>query len=830
MNNIWIFDCEVVIHDWLFVFKQYLEDGNGDYIVIHNDSAALNQFILDYQPMLCGFNNKHYDSYILKAALYGRSPEEIKALNDFIILQECNGFDWPLMKGAQVPWFDQMDVKDDMQDGLSLKAIEGHLGMDIRESTVSFDIDRELTDAELEEMIFYCKHDVDATEAILRLRKGYFDAKRELGRMAGLSEQKSVYMTNAKLTAAYLNAVPHEFGDERQYSLPPRLNLQYIPSEVLEFFDRQHDLTISDRELFKRKTVISVGGCPTTIGFGGIHAALPSYTEEAQGTRIIRNYDVASLYPSLMLECGYTSRCMADPEWYKKVYTTRIAAKKSGDKKTANTLKLVLNTTYGAMLDKFNNLYDPRMGRNVCVGGQMYILELAQHYVDSIPSLRLIQLNTDGLMVSLEQDDLPKLLAINDEWQQRTHLNLEEDQIERIVQKDVNNYVEIQVGGAVKCKGGYLTMGIAAAGAFNVNNTMNVVKKALMAFLVDGTPVEEFIANDNDVTDYQIIAKAGGNYSHCFQLVDGEEVGVQKVNRVFACNNIHMGRIFKVHRDTGGVAKIENLPDHCMICNFEMPGISEIDKQFYINMTRKRIADFRGDKKGRKDMASTKNVYQKLLEARVKFMGSGVKKSGINRNVGFKYFELEDIVPVATRIFGEVGLIPAVNFSPEQAIMTIINVDAPDQCISFRCEMKEALQNKAVTPIQSYGAAITYTRRYLYQLALDISENDELDGTMEADKPVEAPAAVPVKKSIPATPAQREEVKQELTNPDGPASELQIKQLKAALKKLRDANPDAKKMIAEIGVVTKNLTEISKKQCEELMIQVGEELAKVESK
>ena len=51
------------------------------------------------------------------------------------------------------------------------------------------------------------------------------------------------------------------------------------------------------------------------------------------------------------------------------------------------------------------------------------------------------------------------------------------------------------------------------------------------------------------------------------------------------------------------------------------------------------------------------NVRQKLAKARLYFLNKKVTKSGKNMNLEFKYFELEDIVPSAIRIFAELGLV-----------------------------------------------------------------------------------------------------------------------------------------------------------------------------
>ena len=106
--------------------------------------------------------------------------------------------------------------------------------------------------------------------------------------------------------------------------------------------------------------------------------------------RILRNYDVASYYPHLMTLYDYTSRNIPSAEMFENVLKTRMTAKSSGDKATANALKLVVNTTYGAMLNQYNDLYDPLMGRSVCVTGQLFLFELGSHLYNDIPDLRIV--------------------------------------------------------------------------------------------------------------------------------------------------------------------------------------------------------------------------------------------------------------------------------------------------------------------------------------------------------------------------------------------------------------------------------------------------------
>lgn len=265
------YDCEVFHSDWIVVFEDY---ETKHFTVIHNDNDALRACI-DDDSVYCGFNSKGYDQYIIKAICAGFSPEEIKRINDWIIAGN-QGWECPLLQGVRF-WFNNIDIKDDMQMGLSLKAIEGHLGMNIQETEVDFDLDRPLTQEEIDLTIKYCKHDVDATEKIIDLRKNYLQNKINIGKLAGLSDVKALSMTNAKLTAAMLKARLTERDDEREYQYPDNLRREYIPKEVFDFFDRMKDDSLSDKDVFTGKLNITIGECPVTIGYGGIHGAIPNF-------------------------------------------------------------------------------------------------------------------------------------------------------------------------------------------------------------------------------------------------------------------------------------------------------------------------------------------------------------------------------------------------------------------------------------------------------------------------------------------------------------------------------------------------------------------------
>lgn len=839
--NWFTYDIESYQYDFFVVFKN---KETGEYFEFHNDNDGVKDFINEY-GVYCGFNTKSFDQYIIKAIVAGFTPEEVKRLSDWLVENNDNqGWQYPDLKGVYYR-FNNIDIRDDVQQGLSLKAIEGHLGLPIVECSVPFDIDRPLTENEIKEVFYYCRKDVDAAESLTNVRKDYLQTKLNLGVRAGLQQVESLGMTNAKLTAKMLHAVKKEWDDGRDYVYPPNLDLSSIPQEILDFFDTIHDKSISDEKLFKTFLIIDIGGMLCKFAWGGVHGSLTSYYEESTEDRVIQNRDVSSLYPSLIEEYDYLSRNVPDPQLFYSIRKERIEAKHTGNKQLAKDLKLPLNTVSGAQENKFNDLYDPLPTRSLRISGQLFLTMLTIRLLNACKTIKLLNLNTDGLMYSIDKSELPIVDTICTEWEKQTRFELEVDNIAKVWIKDVNNLLFINTDGDVKTVGGYLNYGISVKGAWSINNNMVIVKKALINYFTKDIPVEETINNSTNIFDFQIIAKAGTKFREAYHIVDGEKQPVQRVNRVYATKDTRFGKLVKIHAETDSHHNIESLPEHCIIDNDNNLSIDDIDKTFYIELAQKRVNDFLGIKpekiRRNKKMATTNlNVYQKLIKARKLFLNKGASKSGKNIQLSYKYFELDDIIPIATPIFEEVGLLPIVSIIENNATMVIVNADKADETIVFTVPFKQiepiiSNQGKAVTnEMQALGSSITYIRRYLYMIALDICEADSIESTVvnvdstpvvkNEPKPVVKQDSTPVVKPIKvATPKEEKP----LTTASSNASELQIKQLKEALVKFRDGSKERDEVVAKIAMQTKSFTSISKADCEALIIDINNKINEV---
>jgi len=120
------------------------------------------------------------------------------------------------------------------------------------------------------------------------------------------------------------------------------------------------------------------------------------------------------------------------------------------------------------------------------------------------------------------------------------------------------------------------------------------------------------------------------------------------------------------------------------------------------------------------------NIYEKLQMCRVALQKAKIKKSGKNTYSGYDYFELSDFLPTINELFMENRLCSQVSFDNTIATLTITDIDKPEDKITFTSPMADA-QLKGCHPIQNLGAVETYSRRYLYMAAMEITEPDILE-------------------------------------------------------------------------------------------------------
>lgn len=592
------FDFECFIHDWLVVI---LDMDKQKETVIINDQDALVDFYDEHKSDIwVGFNNHHYDDYILKGILCGFDPYDI---NNFIIVKEEAGWKYSnLFRKIPLLSYDVFQAKVDR----GLKFFEGSMGHMVKESSVSFQIKRKLTDEEIQETIKYCRHDVEQTVEVFLQRKNDFDAIMSLIKMFPESLSiRDIGLTKAQISAKILECERTKRNDEFDLFVLPCIQIKKY-KQAIEFFMNP------DNHDYEKDFTMIVSGIEHTLAWGGIHAGREKYRNfgKSQG-RQIWHIDVASFYPRLMIFHGLLTRNSKKPEKFRLIYEKRIELKHAGKKKEQAPLKIVINGTYGISKAKTSTAYDPRNANLICINGQLMLIDLIEH-LEVIDGFELIQSNTDGLIISLPDTDeaFEQMDDICFEWEKRCNMELEFDEIASITEKDVNNYVFQFANGKLERKGAYVKELSA------LDYDLPIVNKAVVDFIVNGTPVEQTIGSCDDLKEFQMIKKISSKYSHLLHGGFWEKYKAinpktgklktfvrwsgnpQKLNekciRVFASKYDSDGGLWKV-KGQDKKEKLEGTPEHCFIFNDEVNGVkcpAKLDKQWYVNTAKDRLKGF----------------------------------------------------------------------------------------------------------------------------------------------------------------------------------------------------------------------------------------------
>lgn len=597
------YDFEVFKYDWLVVFID--TDTKSTFSII-NDPEALKKFYeANVKNIWVGFNNEHYDKYIFKAILLGMDP---KVINDKIIIDGLDG--WQISREfAKIPMINY-DVFTSKSFGL--KTLEGFMGNNIKETSVPFNLDRKLTQAEINETIKYCTWDVENTTEVFLENIDTFNSFLTL--IKAFPEQCSLFNlkdSSAQLTANILGCERTSWDDEFDFFFVPCLQLKKykcVQDWFAQFIGQKFD-SEKEKDSFYKSTsfTINVAGVPHTFGFGGCHGADEDPIYVSGG---LFHVDVNNYYPSFLLAFEMVTRTATNDNFkviydtrkqlkYKQTHATDKAEAKKY-KKAQLPYKLILNALSGAMKDKNNKAYDPRNNNIMCINGQLMLLDLIEH-LEIIPGFRLIQSNTDGLIIQIPDTDeaFEMLDDICYEWETRCstdlcEIKLETDQIKEIYQKDVNNYLWVDLDGGIERKGGYVKE------LSRLDNDLPIINKALVDYMAKKISVEETINSCNELIMFQKLVKLTNKYEY----VEHNDIRYDyKCYRVFASLDPKDGKILKVknklnkktntHNLVG--EKFANTPDKCFIENGDVRNMNlppMLDKQWYINLAKKRLGDF----------------------------------------------------------------------------------------------------------------------------------------------------------------------------------------------------------------------------------------------
>lgn len=591
MSNIIIFDFEVFKYDTLLGCK-ILKENNETEIVQLWDLSKIKEFYENHKyDIRIGHNNKHYDNLILQSIVENKDPKE---MNDRIILDdEKIKFTLPLIN------YDLMGDKLKY----SLKVTEAFFGKDISETEVDFNLNRKLTNKEKELTEKYNRDDLEQTTFNFFQKKGDFDLRISMINQFKLSPY-DISLTGTQIAAKILK-MKKDFSLEYQVVKPylyPSLKLEN--KELINYY-------LENKFRTTEKLLIDVCGLTHTIGSGGIHAA-----RNKVHVKKALYLDVSGYYNLIMLNYNLLPRNMSkeSKELYEFMYHEQLKLKGvKGKELERSSYKVVLLAVFGSMMNKYCDFYDIWNGYLVTITGQLFLVDLLEKLEKHQDILRLIQSNTDGIIVEmLDWSKENVVLDIVKDWMERTHFVIKPKYIYNIHQRDVNNYFYTDE------KNNICTLGEAVGGYetwktqpfirqdFNSKQPFIINEIIVNYFIYNKLPEETVYENKNDIRAFQFICKKGTFNRLEFELEDLENgeikrEKVQNINRVFASNSkTTIGRLFKKN-DVGKVleSKYPNLPENIFVYNKDISSkevedllINKINYNYYINRGYERIKEF----------------------------------------------------------------------------------------------------------------------------------------------------------------------------------------------------------------------------------------------
>ena len=514
-----VFDIEIFPNYFLAAFKNlktgkvltFERYGDVDFEVDHVRHLMRNRVTV-------GFNSRSFDLPILYMALDGAKPALLKEVADNIIENSLKSWQTERMYDVLVPpSIEHVDLIEVAPGQASLKIYGGRLHAP-RMQDLPFPPDHVLSESEIKIVRDYCVNDLDTTALLFEKLRQQVDLRINMGQEYGMDLRSK---SDAQIAEAVLRSEIEEITGDRpsRPEIPPGKVYRYKPPSYIkydhpalrqmldevksaEFKVGQGGKIIMPDALSKAK--IAIGQGVYRMGIGGLHSSEKRAVHIADEDTLLIDRDVASYYPAIILTCGLYPKHLGQPflDVYREIVDRRLAAKRTGDVVTANSLKIVCNGSFGKLGSSYSILYSRDLMIQTTVTGQLALLLLIER-LEAV-GVSIVSANTDGIVMkcpSVRQDAMDDVVK---GWERDTGFETEATRYRALYSKDVNNYIALKDGGGYKGKGAYADAGLQK----NPNNTICV--EAAIKRLVDGTPVDETIRACRDIRKFVTIRTVTG--------------------------------------------------------------------------------------------------------------------------------------------------------------------------------------------------------------------------------------------------------------------------------------------------------------------------------
>lgn len=465
--------------------------------------------------LLVSFNGANYDLPLLSLALAGKDCATIKAGSDAIILTNVKGWQVANQHGVRQPKVDHIDLFELAPGQSSLKIYGGRLHTRSLQD-LPYDPAASIGAEERAVLRDYCANDLQNTFDLYNALKPQIELRERMSEQYGQDLRsrgdaqiaEHVIVAEVDKLNPYPARKPENVDGVTFHYVPPT----FIGFETVELQGLLEDACAAEFTVVNGKIkmpealnnrAVRIGAGEYRLGIGGLHSSEQSVTRYAGKGNLV-DCDVTAYYPSIILNLGLYPKHLGPAflEVYRGIVERRVAAKHSGDKVTDASLKIVINASFGKFGNKWSALYSPDLFIQVTLTGQLALLMLIEHLEQH--GIRVVSANTDGIVMSFDSHHLRLVDGLVGGWEMVTGFETETVRYSALHSRDVNNYIAIREDGRVKCKGVFASAGLAK------NPTSEIVTEAVVAYLTDGTPLEETIGACKDIRKFLSLRKVQG--------------------------------------------------------------------------------------------------------------------------------------------------------------------------------------------------------------------------------------------------------------------------------------------------------------------------------
>lgn len=522
------FDIEVYPNYFLVAFKS-LENGKITFVEESDrcrlDLAKLSWIVENFT--LVSFNGNNFDAPVVSLALSGKPLGVLQRATEQIIMEGWRPYEVLKQYKAKEVKFDHIDLMEVAPLRASLKIYGGRVHVK-KMQDLPFPPGTNLSTLQQDIVRWYCVNDLDATEALYRELKDELILREELTLEHGidLRSKSDAQIAEAvianeiqRLTGSRPKAPTILPGTVYRYRVPAFLQYQTpLMKWVLDLVART-DFVVSEFGNVGMPQSLSdleirIANSVYRMGIGGLHSTEKSAKHESNERYILKDRDVTSYYPFIILNQALYPHHLGPVflQVYRGIVERRLAAKARGDKKVSDSLKIVINGSFGKLGSMYSILYSPDLLIQTTITGQLSLLLLIESL--ELAGFSVVSANTDGVVIKCERNREAECDAIVGQWEKQTQFQTEEKPYRAIYSRDVNNYLAIEVNGKTKGKGIFATPGLQ-------KNPANwICVEAVQELLVKGVPINHTIRECLDIKKFVNVRTVKGG-----AVKDGEYLG-----------------------------------------------------------------------------------------------------------------------------------------------------------------------------------------------------------------------------------------------------------------------------------------------------------------